>query len=545
LASGNGTPDAPWSLAFALSGAGGALHAGDTLLLRGGTYLGKYLASLSGVTVRSAPGEWAVIDGFRITTLAAAITATQTSITVVDSGGLKPASALVIEDEWISVQTVTGNVLGVVRGQGGKLKAPHTAGTLVVHGGNQLQVTGSDNTFRDFEIRNSDPVRTQVPPDAQSAPRLRGEGIFQLGSRNKFVNLVIRDCQDGLFDAHGVDTEFYGCLVFNNGYVAGGTYNGHGGYYENQAGLKKIRDCLFWNNCSMGTKAVGQTGNTINLLFDGCVFWNNGSERGLPGQRHRGLLVGANNGVCDQVTVRDCLTYAPPGCNGAGITMGFSGQNGACVVTGNRCYGGTETIALANWASFQVTGNRLAITERAVGNNSNLGLVFLQRGAAPVSEVWEGTAYRNATVGDRKAYSYTIAGLRSFAEWKADHPSFDAAATYQAGPLTGAEVIVQPNAYEAGRAHVIIYNWDSARTVNADLSGIGLTNGQRYEVRNVQNYDAPPVFTGIWDSAKPVVAIPMTDAGLTFPVGFEAAAMTTCLPRFGVFVVSPAAAPCP
>lgn len=70
---GSGTISDPWSLAFALSSRS-SLNAGDTLFLGGGVYhaeqkLGRLICKLSGgqlgapITIRSAPGEWATIDG--------------------------------------------------------------------------------------------------------------------------------------------------------------------------------------------------------------------------------------------------------------------------------------------------------------------------------------------------------------------------------------------------------------------------------------------------------------------------------------------------
>ena len=63
---GTGTITNPWALATALAQPA-AVHAGDTIWLRGGTYRGKYVSYLTGtstapIVVRSYPGEWAKID---------------------------------------------------------------------------------------------------------------------------------------------------------------------------------------------------------------------------------------------------------------------------------------------------------------------------------------------------------------------------------------------------------------------------------------------------------------------------------------------------
>ncbi len=63
-----GTASAPWSLAYALSGAGGTIRPGDTVWLRGGTYRGAFTSNLAGtssapIVVRQYPGERATVDG--------------------------------------------------------------------------------------------------------------------------------------------------------------------------------------------------------------------------------------------------------------------------------------------------------------------------------------------------------------------------------------------------------------------------------------------------------------------------------------------------
>ncbi|MEK9156485.1 MAG: hypothetical protein AAB360_04320, partial [Patescibacteria group bacterium] len=65
-----GAIDSPWNLAYALGGAGGSIQPGDTVWLRGGTYEGNYVSSLSGtesarITIKQYPGERAIISDNR------------------------------------------------------------------------------------------------------------------------------------------------------------------------------------------------------------------------------------------------------------------------------------------------------------------------------------------------------------------------------------------------------------------------------------------------------------------------------------------------
>ena len=65
--SATGMVDQPWSLAFALSGAGGRIQPGDTVWLHGGTYSGAFVETVAGsagkpILFRQYPGERAIID---------------------------------------------------------------------------------------------------------------------------------------------------------------------------------------------------------------------------------------------------------------------------------------------------------------------------------------------------------------------------------------------------------------------------------------------------------------------------------------------------
>jgi uncharacterized protein YjdB len=67
--SGNdGSIGKPWDLRTALSGAGGRIRPGDTVWVRGGTYVGTFTGSLTGtsaapIVMRAYPGERAILDG--------------------------------------------------------------------------------------------------------------------------------------------------------------------------------------------------------------------------------------------------------------------------------------------------------------------------------------------------------------------------------------------------------------------------------------------------------------------------------------------------
>src|SRR5262249_6989641 len=203
----NGSINSPWDLQTALNQPSGVV-AGSTIYVRGGIYVGKFVSSLTGtaaspITVRSYPGEWAKIDGYFTTTLSASINATQTTLTVADGSKFLPGRLLTFHDqatesaeELVWVSSRSGNTLSVQRAWGGTTALSHNAGALCVLGGNQLTVNGSDTIYRDFEITNSDPVRTWDIANGQASPHIRGVAVMHTGARTKLVNLVLHDCEN-------------------------------------------------------------------------------------------------------------------------------------------------------------------------------------------------------------------------------------------------------------------------------------------------------------------------------------------------------------
>ena len=61
------------------------------------------------------------------------------------------------------------------------------------------------------------------------------------------------------------------------------------------------------------------------------------------------------------------------------------------------------------------------------------------------------------------------------------------------GPVPATNLVaILPNAYEPGRATVVVYNWAGSATQAVDLTGV-MSPGAAYEIRNAQNFYGPPV----------------------------------------------------
>jgi hypothetical protein len=95
-------------------------------------------------------------------------------------------------------------------------------------------------------------------------------------------------------------------------------------------------------------------------------------------------------------------------------------------------------------------------------------------------------------------------------------------------------VLVRPSAYEPGRANVGIVNWGGAASVSAAIPGLSV--GQRYEVRNAQNFFGPPVLTGTYSGS---IAFPMAAVAPILPTRGALVAVPSTGTAFHAFVVLP------
>ena len=517
---------------------------GSTIYLRGGTYAGKFSSALTGtvsspITVRSYPGELARIDGYATTSLSGSITATATTITVVDASKFSIGSVITFHDqateaaeEQANIYNKSGNTLTVSRGWNGTSSKVHNAGALMVLGGNQLTVNGSDAIYRDFEITNTDPVRSWgTSVNGQNGPHVRGEGVFHTGARTKLINLIIHDVQDGIFSPpSAIDVETYGCIIYNNGYLDANGPAGHGWYIQNNAGsTKKYTDNIPFNNQNFGAQEESVSGNTVNIINTGLVVFGN------P------FLVGAQSGIVDNVTFTNGFVYER---GLAGLRMGYEGANGLGTVM-NNYFGGVSSgalLSMPNWSTATVSGNTFALK----GGGSLVQVITSPGYTVNNNSYFDTTPILNCVGGNARAtFGYNgveglCGGNLKYNEWRTAS-GFDGGGNYSQSAAPNS-VSVRPNAYQAGRANLVIYNWSLASSVSVNLSTSGLVNGQNFEIRNVQNYFGTPVLAGTYNSASPTVSIPMTSAAslaIAQPFGSDLSIRTSTLPEFGVFVIVP------
>ncbi len=523
-ANGSGSNTSPWNLQTALNKTA-QVTAGKTLCLRGGTYYGKFISTLNGGTVRSYPGERATIDGNATTTLNGAINAAQGTIVLASAAALVPASTIAVDAEIMQVDHTVGNTVYVNRGWDGTAAVSHSNGAAVRHAGSQLTVLGSNTTYRDFEITNSDLNRdSNGDSNNQFAIKVRGTGLSQpTGNGNSYINLIVHDNVTGIFIGSSTsNTLLYGCLTYNNG-----TYNparGHGLYLENASGYSRIYDTVVLNNFNLGTQAYGVTGPYVGGDFQGSVFAGSGTPMG---ERHYNLIYGPDSVASPTGTVNACHFYHTPNTNSYSLKFGYGAGVTSGTVTNNYFVGSGTAFEAGEVANLTFAGNKFYSTGTSDVYVISRALAFN----------WNNNSYFNTSIQERFAIpSSGVPG--TYPNWRT-LTGFDTSSTLSSSAMPNT-VIVRPNAYEAGRASIVTYAPSSPSSINVNLSPSGLVNGQAYAIRNAFNYNGPNVLTGVYNSTSSTVSVPLNGAALTVatPFGMSLTPPTSC-PGFCVFIVVP------
>lgn len=141
--------------------------------------------------------------------------------------------------------------------------------------------------------------------------------------------------------------------------------------------------------------------------------------------------------------------------------------------------------------------------------------------------------YDNVPEGTLTYTDNQVVGSTDIRNWSSVSQSGNTVLSLMSSP-TGTKVFVRPNRFEAGRANVIVYNWSNAGSVSADLSAV-LQVGDRYEIRNAQNFYAAPIASGTYAGGS--VSIPIIPITPVLPIGRASTTPPSTGAEFGVYVV--------
>ncbi len=357
---------------------------------------------------------------------------------------------------------------------------PYPGERPIVNAG--LRARGDYVIYRGFEITNTSSARDGTGNITDARP----PGIVLIGNQNKIINMMIYNTGRGgiLFGwsqvSSGFETEIYGTLFWGNGIYDSSVTNDCGcrgdAIYANlndasSTPVRYLRESIAFKNFNLGFKYYSQwDDHHVNgLHLEGNVAFDHTGDDYVvyseaPTTGHTNALRFLNNYGYRAATDSRPVSYL--GYSGAVSDGGrIEGNYLVCGATASRC------LSAKSFKNTRIAGNTVVGARNLVDYNST----------GSSGNTFSGNTYHGAY-----ATPFSINGAgKSFAIWKST-TGFDATSTHSTSRPTATRVFVRPNAYEAGRGHVIVYNWSSSSSVLVDLSPI-LTVGQAYEIRDVQN----------------------------------------------------------
>lgn len=415
---------------------------------------------------------------------------------------------------WIRGGTYKGEYTSYLRGQSGRpvVMRQYPGERAIIDGG--LAVRGAFSWFWGFEVMNSSLGALVTAVDVY-------------GAGTKIINMIVHDAAGngiGLWEGAS-DAELYGNVLYNVGRAGStpGRY-AHGIYFQNVTTSKRIVDNVVLNSYSYNFHGYTENAGLNNLYLEGNVSFNAGSFFTYGGAEY---LIGGGQ------PVRNLNFTGNYSYRGGGLNARNEFGYGAPTPLGNRITNnylmGSTKISYFDGGTF--TGNTFAnrpssyqLIEIFHNSSQSMGAGF----------VFNNNTYRAPNANNVAAFRRVQGTGRgySFAEWRAF--GYDANSDFQIAGITGTKAVVRPNLYEAGRANVVVYNWDQLGSVMVDLSGV-LAPGSRYEVREVQDYFGSVVASGTSNGG--MISLPMSPVTAVRPLGPMNWAAPSTGTEFHTFVV--------
>lgn len=305
-AAASGTESDPLDLATVLSASGPA-QPGDVVLLKGGTYVGRFVSKVSGGP--GAPVVFLAEPGARV--------------------------------------TLDSNAPG---------------------GGDSLTIEGAWTEFVGLELTSSDPKRETQTTGSDPPDILRGGGATIIAPNVKLINCVIHDTRQGVsFWTAAEDAELYGNLIYNNGWNAPDRGHGHAIYAQNDQGTKRIVGNVMFFGFSFGIHAYTEGGSIQGFdIVDNVWFQSGASVPGDDGLKD-GCLVGGKQPAARVLLSNNASWARGPGERGVALGYDSGVTNDDVVLDGNTLVGALAFNA--PWKSIAMNGN--SVYGNVVGTDPN------------------------------------------------------------------------------------------------------------------------------------------------------------------------------
>ncbi len=340
----------------------------------------------------------------------------------------------------------------------------------VIDGGiQQVALSGAAHMwFWGFEVTNSSIVR---PIDNVSA--FRSAGFDLHGPGTKVINLYINNTGHpsiGFWDRIEDGGEVYGTVSWGAGVrddtpEYGGAWRGASIYGQNTIGNRNIENNIFFSNSTTGLSTHGVDGHVNNFTYRyNSVFNNNQAD----------LIAYSTNHGASGLVIDNNSFYSERGMAVGSMLIGTFGNNYDATITNNIVFNPYKGIYFRKYETINLTNNLiisdtdLVIQDSSVTTYNSSNNKFISRG---------GSILKLDGVSSR-----TFSALTT-------HLS-DSTSTYSRYIDESNKVLLKPNKYEYGKAHLTVYNFENKITESINPSTF-LSYGDYYIVRDVLDYDNP------------------------------------------------------
>ena len=309
----------------------------------------------------------------------------------------------------------------------------------------------------------------------------------------RLINLHLHGGWTGAHkSASTVDAEMYGCILHDAGYWPEVDRDsehfipGKGLTLDSTGAVLRINDNIIFNGYGPNIYGPGASEQLANLYMEGNFVFS----AGMKGEdwSEWNVRFGWHDPV-HRVFFIDNVFYHPLATQANVQFAAFQWHaSGELVVRGNVFDGGKMPLLLGGWSSCHAMGN----TFRSAGSFVTVSM----HGPKEDAFVWDKNTYVALPAAEGRedvgALRFHPHGRKSdFDAWR-ETTGFDANSRLLEGKDIDTRVIVRPNMYEPGRAHVAVIPWGKKQAVPADLAP-ALKKGDRFVIYNVQNLDKPVV----------------------------------------------------
>ena len=457
-----GSFTSPWPIAYALARPSTVVLPGDTIWIRGGTYLGHFTSSISGtasapVTVRNYPNERVILMGNSIAVL-----------------------------------------------------------NLVV-----LTINGQFSQFMGLEITTNATTRISSGSTDPPADIYTANGVYIYGQSAKLINCSVHNCPRGGIGywSTSVNAEVYGCFIFNNGYTNTSRGHGPGLYVQNidETKPKSLINSFIFNGFSIGIQFYSSSSDHIRgFTIDSCTVFNSGGNTAGNQNRRMNLLAAganaSNNARVRNLIVRNSVFYRDTTDNSSVINMPYSSQRKNVELgtedetlwdvnvnfNNNLLYGDPTPLLLHRWDSGTFKNNFIYAYKSSYPLNRQL--IEQLNNSAPFSN-WDYNTYFT----NQPAFTTPFSN-KTFSDWKALY-RVDSNSTFTSTAPQNNQYFTRQNRFEPHKYYITVQNYAGQNTVALPLLNSSFANAS-YAVFDVQNSFYVPVDTGTYNNET--IALNMT-----------------------------------